>query len=278
MDVESSFFITVYMEAKMSDYETIIYEVKDHVAKLTLNRPDKLNAMTGTTFQEITDALDKADKDNDVRVLVITGNGRAFCAGVDLKFAAKELTDLKSQTDFLTVGKELLVKIESLSIPVIAAINGLALAGGFEILLACDLAVAVEDAMIGDQHMKVGMFGAGGTPYRLPLVVGLRKAKELLLTGKWVSGKEAEKIGLVNKAVPADEFEKAVDEMAAELADKSPTAMRLTKLYINKSIMADADIRLESAMLSAIVNDTSEDHDIALKAFAEKKKPEFTGR
>ena len=262
----------------MSEYETIIYEVKDHVAKLTLNRPEKLNAMTGTTFQEITVALNEAEKDNNVRVLVITGNGRAFCAGVDLKFAARELADLKSQTDFLTVGKELLVKIESLSKPVIAAINGLALAGGFEILLACDLAVAVEDAMIGDQHMKVGMFGAGGTPYRLPLLIGLRKARELLLTGKWVSGKEAEKMGLVNRAVPASEFEKAVDEMAAELADKSPTAMRLTKSYINKSIMSDADVRLEAAILSAIVNDTSEDHDEALKAFGEKRKPDFTGK
>ena len=110
----------------MSNYETIIYEVKDSVAKLTLNRPEKLNAMTGTTFREITEALNEADQDNDVRVLVITGNGRAFCAGADLKFAAKELDNLKSQTDFLTVGKELLVKIESLSKPVIAAINGLA--------------------------------------------------------------------------------------------------------------------------------------------------------
>ncbi len=262
----------------MSQYETIIYEVKDSVAKITFNRPEKLNAMTGVTFREITDALDRADKDSDVRVLVITGNGRAFCAGVDLKFAAKELDNLKSQTDFLTIGKDLLQKIEKLSKPVIAAINGLALAGGFEILLACDLAVAKEDAMIGDQHMKVGMFGAGGTPYRLPLLIGLRRAKELLLTGKWISGKDAEKIGLVNRAVPAEEFEKAVDEMAAELADKSPTAMRLTKSYINKSILSDADVRLESAMLSAIVNDTSEDHDEALKAFGEKRAPKFTGK
>lgn len=262
----------------MSEYETIIYEVKDAVAKLTFNRPEKLNAMTGTTFQEITDALDRAEKDNDVRVLVITGNGRAFCAGVDLKFAGKELDNLKSQTDFLTVGKELLQKIEKLSKPVIAAINGLALAGGFEIFLAADLVVAKEDAMIGDQHMKVGMFGAGGTPYRLPLLIGLRRAKELILTGKWISGKEAERIGLVNRAVPADEFEKAVDEMAAELADKSPTAMRLTKSYMNKTIMSDADVRLESAMLSAIVNDTSDDHEEALKAFGEKRAPKFTGR
>ena len=262
----------------MSQYETIIYEVKDAVAKLTFNRPEKLNAMTGTTFQEIIDALDRADKDNDVRVLVITGNGRAFCAGVDLKFAGKELGNLKSQTDFLTVGKELLQKIEKLSKPVIAAINGLALAGGFEILLAVDLVVAKEDAMIGDQHMKVGMFGAGGTPYRLPLLIGLRRAKELILTGKWISGKDAERIGLVNRAVPENEFEKAVDEMAAELADKSPTAMRLTKSYMNKTIMSDADVRLESAMLSAIVNDTSEDHEEALKAFGEKRAPKFTGR
>lgn len=262
----------------MSQYETIIYEVQDAVAKITFNRPEKLNAMTGTTFQEITDALDMADKDNDVRVLVITGKGRAFCAGVDLKFAEKELTNLKSQTDFLTIGKELLQKIEAISKPVIAAINGLALAGGFEILLACDLAVAKDDAMIGDQHMRVGMFGAGGTPYRLPLLIGLRRAKEIIFTGKWLSGKEAEKIGLVNRAVPAEEFENAVNEMAAELAEKSPTAMRLTKSFMNKTILSDADVRLESAMLSAIVNDTSEDHDEALKAFGEKRPPKFTGK
>ena len=128
---------------------------------------------------------------------------------------------------------------------------------GFEIILAADLAVAVEDVMIGDQHMKVGMFGAGGSPYRLPQVIGLKKAKELLLTGKWITGKEAEEMGLVNKAVPADQFEQAIEAMTAELVDKDPMTMRITKNYINSMTLTDVSTKVEVAMLSAVVNGQS---------------------
>ena len=259
-------------------YETILFEKKDAVARITLNRPEKMNAMTRETFHEIIRALDDAEQDDNIRVVVITGKGKAFCAGVDLKFASSELDNLKSEWDFLCVGKRLLGRIEDLAKPVIAAVNGLALAGGFEIILAVDFVVAAEDAMMGDQHMRVGLFGAGGSPYRLPFMVGFRKAKELILTGKWISGKEAEKIGLVNRAVPADELEKAVDEMAAELADKSPVAMRITKSYMNRMTLTDANAKIEMAMLSSLLNSSSEDHEEGIKAFQEKRKPIFKGR
>lgn len=236
-------------------YETIIFEKKEAVAKITLNRPQVLNAMNDVMFREIGEALEDSEKDHTTRVVVITGNGRAFCTGVDLKFAREKLDTQQAMEDFYRFGNRVKMRrIEERGKPVIAAANGFALAGGFELMLACDLAIASEDAMIGDQHMTYGLFGAGGSPYRLPLLVGIRKAKELIFTGKWISGKEAERIGLVNRAVPADQLESAVDEMVAQLVDKSPVAMRISKAYINRTAFVDADSRLELLVMAALVN------------------------
>lgn len=260
-------------------YETIIFEKKKAVAKITLNRPEALNAMNDVMFREIGQALEDSEQDNNIRVVVITGSGRAFCSGVDLKFAREKLDSQKAKEDFYRLGNRVKMRrIEEMSKPVIAAVNGFALAGGFEIVLTCDLAIAAEDATIGDQHMNYGLFGAGGSPYRLPLLVGIRKAKELIFTGKWISGKEAERIGLVNRAVPADQLESAVDELAAQLVDKSPTAMRISKAYINRTAFIDADSRLELLIMSALVNGASEDSQEGMKAFAEKRKPVYKGR
>lgn len=260
-------------------YETIIFEKKEAVAKITLNRPEVMNAMNDVMFREIGQALEDSEEDNNIRVVVITGNGRAFCSGVDLKFAREKLTSQKAKEDFYRLGNRVKMRrMEEMSKPVIAAVNGFALAGGFEIVLACDLAIAAEDATIGDQHMNYGLFGAGGSPYRLPLLVGIRKAKELIFTGKWISGKEAERIGLVNRAVPADQLESAVDEMVAQLADKSPVAMRISKAYINRTAFIDADSRLELLIMSALVLGASEDSQEGMRAFAEKRKPVYKGR
>jgi enoyl-CoA hydratase len=260
-------------------YETILFEKKGAMAKITLNRPQALNAMNDVMFREIGQALEDSEEDNNIRVVVITGNGRAFCSGVDLKFAREKLTSQKAKEDFYRLGNRVKMRrIEEMSKPVIAAVNGFALAGGFEIVLACDLAIAAEDATIGDQHMNYGLFGAGGSPYRLPLLVGIRKAKELIFTGKWISGKEAERIGLVNRAVPADQLESAVDEMVAQLADKSPVAMRISKAYINRTAFIDADSRLELLIMSALVLGASEDSQEGMRAFAEKRKPVYKGR
>jgi enoyl-CoA hydratase len=260
-------------------YGTIIFEKKGAVAKITLNRPEVMNAMNDAMFREIGEALEDSEQDNNIRVVVITGKGRAFCSGVDLKFSREKLVSQKDKEDFYRLGNRVKMRrIEEMSKPVIAAVNGFALAGGFEIMLTCDLAIAAEDAQIGDQHMNYGLFGAGGSPYRLPLLVGIRKAKELIFTGKWVSGKEAERIGLVNRAVPADQLESAVDEMVAQLVDKSPMAMRISKAYINRTAFIDADSRLELLIMSALVLGASEDSQEGMRAFAEKRKPVYKGR
>ncbi len=260
-------------------YETIIYEKKNSVAKITLNRPEALNAITRTMFLEIGQALEDAEKDSSVRVVVMTGSGESFCAGIDMKFASEELKTLQDQQDLFRFGNKMaLEKMEGLSKPVIAAVKGYCLAGGFEMMMATDLVIAAEDAKIGDQHINFGLFGGGGCVYRLALLAGMRKAKEIVLTGKRLSGKEAEQIGLVNLAVPADKLESAVDEMATELSTKSPVAVRLSKWFINRVTMLDADMRLELAIMYSLIDASSEDKEEGMKAFIEKRKPVFKGR
>ena len=263
----------------MKSYQTIIYEKKNGVARITLNRPEAMNSITRTMFLEIGQALDDAELDSNVRVVVLKGSGKSFCTGVDMKFASEELKTLQDQQDLFRLGNQMaLEKMEGLSKPVIAAVQGYCLAGGFEMMLAADLAIATEDAKIGDQHINYGLFGGGGCAYRLALLVGMRKAKEIVLTGKRLSGKEAEQLGLVNLAVPTDKLESAVDEMAAELSGKSPVAIKLSKWFINRVAMLDADTRLELAIMYSLIDSTSEDKAEGMRAFVEKRKPVFKGR
>jgi enoyl-CoA hydratase/carnithine racemase len=260
-------------------YETIIYEKKNALAKITLNRPEALNAITRTTLLEIGQALEDAEQDTSVRVVVLAGRGKAFCTGADLKFVSEELKTLQDHQDFFRLlNKMALERMEGLSKPVIAAVQGYCLAGGFEFMLSADLVVAAEDAQIGEQHINFGLLGGGGSGYRLALLVGMRKAKEIILTGKRISGKEAEQIGLVNLAVPADKLESTVDELATELSEKSPVGLKLSKWFINRVSMLDADIRLELAIMYSLINASSEDKEEGLRAFIEKRKPVFKGR
>ena len=264
---------------KIVSYETIIYEKKNTVAKITLNRPEALNAITRTMFLEIGQALDDAEQDDNIRVVILMGSGKSFCAGVDLKFSEAELNTLQEKQDFFRLGNKMaLEKMEGLSKPVIAAVHGYCLAGGFEVMMATDLVIAAEDARIGDQHVNVALFGGGGCAYRLALLVGMRKAKEIALMGKRLSGKEAEQIGLVNLAVPAAELESTVEQIAAEISEKSPVAVRLSKWFINRVSMLDADTRLELAIMYSLVDAASEDAQEGIKAFNEKRKPVFKGR
>jgi enoyl-CoA hydratase len=261
------------------NYDTILYTKKNRAAVITLNRPDSMNAMNRTMFMEIGKALDDADHDNNISVVILKGSGKCFSTGVDLKFATAELKTLQDQQDFFRLGNQMVLeKMEKLGKPVIAAVHGYCLAGGFEVMMAADIVIAAEDAKIGDQHVNVGVLGGGGCAYRLSLLVGLRRAKEIILTGKMLSGKEAERIGVINMAVPATELESVAEKMADELSLKSPVALKLSKWYLNRVSMLDADARLELAIMYSLVDSTSEDKEEGMQAFLEKRKPNFKGR
>ena len=260
-------------------YENIIFEKENGIAKITLNRPEALNALNRDMTLEIGHAVEDAEKDDKVRVVVITGSGRAFCVGADLKFVKEELTSLWAQEEFFRfTNKTLMNAIENLNKPVIAALNGFALAGGFEIMLACDLVIASEDALIGDVHINYGLVGPAGSTHRVPRIVGIRKAKEIIFTGERISAHEAERIGLVNRVVPADELESATHDMAASLAEKSPVALRITKNLLNRGLDTDRSTASELEIMSALFNQTSEDFQEGIRAFNEKRKPIFKGR
>ena len=259
------------------NYRNIIYQKKGAVAKITLNRPEVLNCLNRAMVIEIGEALNDADKDDSIGAIVITGNGKAFCTGMDLKFAQEELNTVQAQHDFFVFANEIMMrKLEKVRKPVIAGVNGLAIAGGFELILNVDLVIAAENAMIGDYHMQRGLLAAGGAYLRLPLLIGLRRAKELMFTGKTITSKEAEQIGLVNRVVTQDMLESTVDSLAEELAEKSPVAMKIVKSLINTTALVDAEARLELILMSALVGSASGESE-GLKAFHEERKPESKG-
>jgi 3-hydroxypropionyl-coenzyme A dehydratase len=261
------------------DYKFILFKKENSIARIIFNRPEAANALHMDMVEEISTALEDAEQDSVVRVVIITGNGKAFCAGADLKYIKADVSTLWQQEEwFRRANRIMMNRLAQLRKPVIAAVNGAALGGGYEIMLACDLVIAADDAVIADQHLNYGVVGPGGSTQRTTWLLGPRKAKEIILTGKRLSGKEAEQIGLVNLSVPRDHLESAVNELAVQLAEKSPVALRIAKALINRALQVDLSMSEELEILSAIVNATSEDYAEGMQAFNDKRKPVFKGR
>lgn len=258
------------------EFSNITLEKRGGVAKITLNRPKVLNALDVRTLEEIGAAVEDIENDPGVKVMVMTGAGRAFCVGADLVGAAG-LAD-KPRDYFLRLWKKVFSAIENLNVPVIAVINGMALAGGLELVMVCDLAIASEDARLADQHANYGLVPGGGGSQRLPRLIGIRKAKKLLYTGDWISAAEAERLGLVNKVVPSDKLEQATNELVAKLLNKSPMALTTVKRLVNRGMEGSLDAGLEMEIAGAIAHSTTEDLAEGIRAFIEKRPPVFPGR
>jgi len=260
-------------------YTTIIVEKNDGWAKVMLNRPKVMNAINTQMRQELRQALEDAEKDENIRVIVLTGSKRAFSPGADLKEMRAYAGDIFTyEHDNTRAFHSLFNFIQNLRKPVIAVISGFALAGGLEMALACDLIVAAEDAKIGDQHANFGIIPGGGGTQRLPRIIGLRKALELMLTGDWLSGKEAEAIGLINKAAPSDQLEETYMKYVNKLKMKSPlAAARIKRLAWATQ---DVDLRngLEMEITTSCNHFMSEDMKEGVNAFNEKRAPNYKGR
>lgn len=262
----------------MTGSSNIVYELRGAGAWIRLNRPDALNALSLGLMREFGEALAKARSDEVVRALVITGAGRGFCAGADLKEVAGMSAEARpGEPDFLDLVRDVFAQLRAFPKPVIAAVNGIALAGGMELVMACDLVFAAEGARLGDAHSNFGVFpGAGGAAV-MPRRIGLNRAKWLLFTGEHVSAREMMDMGLVNRVVADGELETAVGTLVDKLRQKSPAVLRRMKEVANRSL----DLSLDAALTDELLNlrDHARSYDMAegLAAFSEKRKPSFKG-
>jgi len=263
------------------EFQTIIYEVKNQIAWLTFNRPESMNAINRQMARDIIEACRQTEEDNNIRIAIFTGAGeRAFSAGMDLKeraetgFSPIERRNQKLTQTIHTQSRA----IAAMTKPTIAAIRGYCVGGGLEMALACDLRVAAQDAKLGLTEVLRGLIpGAGGTQ-RLPRAIGVTKALELCLTGDTVSGSEAQKLGLVNTAVPGNELRQAAENLANRILKGAPMSVAFIKEAIKKGIELPLEegLRLE-ADLSALVGIT-EDSKEGPRAFAEKRAPVWKGK
>ncbi|MEX2238416.1 MAG: enoyl-CoA hydratase-related protein [Dehalococcoidia bacterium] len=262
----------------MSD--TVLYDLRDGVATLTLNRPEVLNALTEELLDDLAGILEAARGDNSVRALILTGAGRAFCAGQDLESIRGAYNG--GRPDFQALLQDhhhrALRAIRALEKPVIAAVNGVAAGAGMSFACACDLRVASNKARFTTAFTKIGLVPDGAMTYSLPRLVGLSKATELCLLSEMVSAEEALSIGLVNRVVPADDLLSAAGDLAGELAKGPTRAYGLTKKLLEAAMSREFDDLLSVEAKYQVEAGATEDHGNAVAAFLNKQPPVFQGR
>ena len=252
----------------------VIRDHADKVALIQLNRPKELNALNLELMGEVRDALKELDASPDVRVIIITGNERAFAAGADIKqMANKSAVDMFEIDQFSTWDQ-----IRKTRKPIIAAVSGFALGGGCELAMTCDMIVASESAKFGQPEIKIGVMpGAGGTQ-RLTKAVGKAKAMEMVLTGSMISAQEALSYHLVNKVVPEEVYLEEATKLALSVAEMSPIAAKLAIESINRSFETHLDEGLHFERKNFYLTFSSDDQKEGMQAFVEKRKPDFKGR
>jgi enoyl-CoA hydratase len=257
-------------------FKYIIYEKpNENYARIILNRPEVMNALNVELRQELIEALDLIENDQSTRALVLTGAGdKAFSAGADINIF-REMSPFQAKK-YLRISKGASNKIENLSKPVIAAVNGYAMGGGLELAMSCDIIIASDNARFAQSEINIGFIpGVGGTQ-RLPRIVGSKRAKELIFTGDLIDAQEAFRIGLVNRVVPKSELMSTVESLIVKICQKSPIALRLAKEAINKSLSGlSQGLDYESALFSFAFSTNDQKEGAA--AFLEKRKPTYTG-
>jgi len=257
-------------------YKNILVEKKDGIGYIKINRPNVLNALNQETIKEITNAVVDLEKDSKIKVVILTGEGKAFIAGADIS-AMANMTPLEAK-EFSELGHNMLNTFEKSRLPIIAAVNGFALGGGCETLMACDIVIAGKSAKIGQPEINLGISPGFGGTQRLPRLIGRMKAKELLLTGRNLSAEEALNIGLVNMVVDDDKLMEKAEKLAGQIASKSSVQTSFIKALVNKG--ADIDLNSANSLEISYFSSSFSTHDQkeGMKAFLEKRKPKFKGK
>ena len=250
--------------------------VERGVARVVLNRPEQLNAISPELLHDLWDVSERLESNPAIKAVTLTGAGRAFCAGADLKAVRTLVPDPEKWNGFIRLWHRVFNRIEALPVPVIAGVHGFALAGGLELALVADLVVADEEARLGDQHANFGLVAGGGGSQRLPRLIGVHRAKELMLLGGWLSARQALEWGLVNRVAPAGKVMETVEELALTLARKSASASRTVKALVNRALDVDLASGLEMEIELAGAHMRTADAAEGLRAFAERRAPVFS--
>ncbi|APR04302.1 enoyl-CoA hydratase/isomerase family protein [Thauera chlorobenzoica] len=258
-------------------YETLLYELRDGVAEIRFNRPQRLNAVTRQLYDELDAALSRAEAERDARVVLLSGEGRAFCVGADLKEHKVGRTAF-DRRQYLKGEQDVCKRLLELQKPVIAAVNGYALGAGAEMAIAADFVLMAESAQIGLPEISIGNFLGGGVTWLLPRLVGLAKARELVFLGERIKGEEAVRIGLASRVFADEGFLDAARGFARKVAGKAPFSMQLAKAQLNRSAERTLDACLTAELEGMMFVGTTRDWQEGVDAFAEKRAPVFRGQ
>jgi 2-(1,2-epoxy-1,2-dihydrophenyl)acetyl-CoA isomerase len=257
--------------------ETLIYDIKDGVGTITFNRPDVMNATNDQFYRELSGLLRQIAEDPQVGCVVLTGAGRGFCAGADVKAMNPDMALLARRKRHRWILTDVLRPLVDLETPVIAAVNGAAVGAGFNMALAADILIASDKAVFSQIFTKLGLVPDLGGLYLLTRVVGLNKAKELCFTAKKIDANEALALGIANHVVPADSLLAAASTLARDIAAGPPTALAMIKTLLNKSSTATLDQMLEYESYAQTLAYTTPEHREGVAAFREKRAPDFRG-
>jgi len=258
------------------NFNNILIEKKEGIAKITINRPNVLNALNFETINEITLCIKELEKDKKIKVVILTGKGKAFIAGADIS-QMKNMTPIESRK-FAEIGHNMLFTIENSPLPFIAAVNGYALGGGCETIMACDICIASKNAIFGQPEINLGIHPGFGGTQRLPRLVGKMIAKELLLTGKNINAEEAMRIGLINDVVEDDKLMEKTYKIAESISNKSPIQTDFIKSLVNKGCETDLITACSLEISHFSTSFSTDDQSEGMNAFLNKRKPLFKGK
>ena len=258
-------------------YSTLLYEKKETIGILTINRPEKMNALSNQLTSELKTFLDTVEQDDKLRVLIFTGAGdKSFVAGADI--GELLVRDAQIGRKVSKERQDLFSRIENLAVPSIAAVNGYALGGGLELALACSIRICSDRAKFGAPEVKLGIIPGDGGTQRLPRLVGLGRAMEMILSGDFIDAQEAYRIGLANKVVPHEELMEKTLELADKIASRPPLAVQFAKEAVNQSVGSGSDSGYALESYLHALSCTTEDKKEGVSAFLEKRKGQFKGK